>query len=120
MISPRIVTNVILAALLLGAGLYLLWSGSLFLRDRWNPQVGTLFSGVSLYLLAVAPISLAAFSAAVARGWLRADSDMPEPDRIRPSADYKGRLIARYWYFVVLAVACLVAAFLLAARVPAP
>ena len=45
---------------------------------------------------------------------------MPEPDRIRPHPDYKGRLIARYRYFAVLAGACLVAAFLLAARVPAP
>jgi len=112
--------NVILAALLLAAGVYLLSSGSLFLRDRWNPHVGTFFSGVSLYLLAVAPISLAAFTAAVARGWLRGDIAMPEPDRVRPQPDYKGRLIARYWYFIVLAVASLVAAFLLAAKVPAP
>lgn len=117
---PRIVTNVILAALLLTAGVYLLSSGSLFLRDRWNPQVGTLFTGVSLYLLAVAPISLAAFTAAVTRGWLRGDIVMPQPDRVRPHPDYKGQLIARYWYFIGLAGACLVAAFLLAARVPAP
>lgn len=118
--STRIVTNLVLAALLLGAGVYLLSTGSLFLRDRWNSEVGTLFSGASLYLLASALISLAAFSAAVARGWLRGDIAMPEPRRVRPPPDYKGRLIARYWYFVVLAGTCLAAAFLLAARVPAP
>lgn len=116
---PRIVTNLVLTALLLGVGVYLLSAGSLFLRDRWNSQAGTLFSGVSLYLLASAMFCLAAFSAAVARAWLRGDIAMPECGRARPHPDYKGRLIARYWYFVALAGACLVAAFLLAARVPA-
>lgn len=116
----RILTNAVLAIALLGGAAYLLLSGSLLLRDRWNPQTGTLFSGVSLYLLAGALISLAGFAAAVARGWLRGDVAMPDPHRLRPHPDCKGRLIARYWYLLAVALACLIGAFVLAARVAVP
>jgi len=116
----RIITNAVLALALCAAAAYLLFTGPFFLRARWHPETGTLFSGASLYLLAAALLSLAAFIAAVTRAWLSGDLPMPPEDPARPSADYKGRVIARYWYFIAAALVCLMAAFLLADRVPNP
>lgn len=114
----RTALNIILTAALAAAGVYLLSSGSLLWRERWHPEAGLLFSGVSLYLLSVALFFLAGFAGAVTWAWLRGDLPMPRRDRMRPHPAYKGELLVRYWYFIAPALACLVTAFLLAAQVP--
>lgn len=118
--SLRIITNAVLALALCAAALYLPFAGPFFLRERWHPEIGTLFTGTSLYLLSAALLSLAAFVTAVTRAWLSGDIPLPPTDRIRPHPDYKGNIIARYWYFVAAALVCLMAAFLLADKVSDP
>ncbi|MEJ2761380.1 MAG: hypothetical protein P8126_07545 [Gammaproteobacteria bacterium] len=118
--SLRVITNAVLALALCAAALYLPFTGSFFLRERWHAETGVLFTGTSLYLLSAALLALAAFAAAVTRAWLSGDITMPRDDRFRPHPDYRGIIIARYWYFIAAALVCLVAAFLLADKVPSP
>jgi len=112
--------NILLAAVLVAAAVYLIATGSLFLPARWQPQTGILFTGASLYLLAAGLIALAVFAAAVARAWRRGDLPPPPADTVRPPPDYKGLILARYGYLVAAALACLIAAFVLAQHVPNP
>lgn len=112
--------NVVLAVVLVAAAVYLLAAGRLFLPARWHPQTGTLFTGLSLYLLAAGLLALAAFASAVARARLRGDLPPPPQVAMRPPPDYKGLILARYGYLVATALACLLAAFLLAQHVPNP
>jgi len=118
--SLRPVANIVLALLLTAAAVYLLAAGTLFLPARWHPQTGTLFTGSSLYLLAAGLLALAAFAAAVARAWLRGDLPPPPQGSLRPPPDYKGLILVRYGYLVAAALACLIAAWLLARQVPNP
>jgi hypothetical protein len=116
----RALLNLAMAAACFSGGFYLLAQGSLFLRDRWHPEVGSLFSGLSLYLLVLGLFSLSAFTATVAVAWIRGTVPMPKPDVVRPDPAYKGLVILRYWYLVVPAVLLVMGAFILAKHVPAP
>ncbi|HET9034357.1 MAG TPA: hypothetical protein VFN25_15815 [Dokdonella sp.] len=116
----RILANGILAFICLWGGVYLLGRESFFLRDRGHPQVGILFSGVSLTLLAFALFLIAAFAAAIALAWIRGALPMPGRRVIRPHPAYQGQIIVRYWYLVVPALILIVTSVMLAKRVPNP
>ena len=116
----RVALNLALAAACVWGGLYLLQQDSCFLRDRWHPATGTLFSGLSLELLALGLFALGAFAAAVALAWVRGTLPRPPPGAIRTHPVYKGRIIVRYWYLVLPAFALVLGAFILADRVPNP
>lgn len=75
---------------------------------------------MSLYFLAFGLFSLGAFVAAVARAWITGAMPLPDPARNRPHPDYKGRIIVRYWYFVVPALILVLSAFLLAKHLANP
>lgn len=116
----RVALNLALAAACVWGGLYLLQQESFFLRDRWHSGTGTLFSGLSLDLLALGLFALGAFAAAVALAWVRGTLPRPPPRVIRTHPVYKGRIIVRYWYLVLPAFALVLGAFLLAEHVPNP
>lgn len=120
MTALRILLNGILTLICFSGGAFLLERGSFFLQDRWHPETGTYFSGVPLYLLAFGLFFLGAFAAAVARAWIRGAIPLPDPDISRPHLDYKGRIIFRYWYFVVPALILVLSSFMLAKHVPNP
>ena len=90
------------------------------MQDRWHPETGTYFSGTPLYFLAFGLFFLGAFAAAVARAWMTGAIPLPDPGRTRPHPDYKGRIIIRYWYFVVPALILVLGAFMLAEHAPNP
>jgi hypothetical protein len=116
-VNVRIVINSIIAIIVFGAGMWLLLQDSFFLKDRWNPGAGTLFSGWPLYLLALGLFLLAAFTGSVARAWLRQDIPLLPPKTIRPHPVYKGHIIFRFWYLVIPALISILMAFLLAERI---
>ena len=116
----RIVLNGVLAVFCVWGGAYLLWQESYFLHDRWHPETGTYFSGVSLYLLAAGLFLLGAFAAAVALAWLRGTIPMPGRRELRPHPAYKGQILVRFWYLVVPALVLIPGSFLLADKVPNP
>ncbi len=111
----RILTNLALAALLTGAGVWLLRQDHWSLPMKHDPARALLFHGASLRLLAGALLSLAAFALAVAYG--RLTGRIPDTDPRDPTA--KGRLLARFWYLILTAFVCLALAFVLAERVAA-
>jgi hypothetical protein len=112
--------NGVVAFCCFSGGVSLLARGSFFLRDRWHPEAGTYFSGVPLYLLAFGLFFLGAFAVAVARAWMMGAIPLPDPRRGRPRPDYKGRMIARYWYIVAPALILVLGAFMLAKHAPNP
>jgi Na+-driven multidrug efflux pump len=100
----------VVLALILGAGvLLLLAADTFFLADRWDPREGHLFAGASRYLLAGCLAAFGMFALFLGRDWLRGAV---------PSE--RGAIVLRYWPVVVIAVACLVGAFVTAERVPNP
>jgi heme/copper-type cytochrome/quinol oxidase subunit 2 len=118
--SLRVILNIVLALLLLSGGAYLLGQRSFFLSDRWSPESGTLFHGVTLYLLAFGLIFLGVFAGAVAYCWIRGVLAMPDRNAIRPHPAYKGAMIVRFWYLVLPAVLFILLAFSLADKAPNP
>lgn len=104
----RILNGVIIAALLVGAGLLLMTDG-FFLPDRWNVEQGLWFAGASRLLLATALVLLAGFVAAIFRGVVRAS--VPR---------VVDRAHGTYLLAFLVILACFLAAFLLADRVPNP
>jgi len=116
----RVLLNGVLTFFCFSGGAYLLERGSFFLRDRWNPETGTYFSGMPLYLLAFGLFFLGAFAAAVALAWMRGTIPMPDPGNISSHPVYKGLVILRYWYFVVPALVLVISAFMLAKHAPDP
>ena len=56
----------------------------------------------------------------VARAWMTGVMPLPDPERSRSHPDYKGRIIIRYWYFVVPALILVLSAFMLAVHAPNP
>lgn len=112
--------NTVLAVVLLGGGFYLLGEDSFFLADRWNPEVGTLFHGTTLYCLATGLILLGAFAGKVAYDWVKGTLPMPDRNTIRPHPAYKGALLVKFWYLVLPAVVFIMLAFLLADKAPNP
>lgn len=115
----RIVMNLAISAACSIGGIYLLFRGSVLVRDRNDAAAGWLFSGASLYSLVLALFCLAAFSFAVSRAWLKGDVSPPGPDEIRPHPADKGQVLMKYWYFAGPAIGFVVAAFFLASQVPA-
>jgi hypothetical protein len=75
---------------------------------------------VPLYLLAFGLFFLGAFAAAVARSWMIGAIPPPDPRRGRPRPDYKGRIIARYWYLLAPALILVLGAFMVAEHAPNP
>lgn len=118
--SLRVILNIMLALLLFSGGAYLLGQRSFFLSDRWHPESGTLFHGITLYLLSFGLILLGAFVGAVAYCWIRGILPMPDRNAIRPHPAYKGAIIIRFWYMVLPAVLFILLAFFLADKVPNP
>ena len=116
----RIILNIVLAIMLLSGGAYLLGQDSFFLRDRWNPEVGTLFQGATRYYLACGLVLMGGFAGIVAYSWARGNLPMPARNRVRPHPSYKGTVIVRFWYLVLPAVFLVLLAFLLADEVPNP
>ena len=114
--NARIVINVVLALTLTAAGTYLLTQDAFFLRSRWHPREGLVFSGWSLYCLAGALFALAGFAGTVDCAWRRGDLSQPPAETVRPHPSYKGAIILRSWYCVVFALAALTLGFLLARR----
>lgn len=110
----RVAMNVILAILLLLAGIYLLSQDSFVLKTRTSQGDGTVFSGISLYLLALGLILIGAFAAMVAYGWVKGTIAMPDPQKIRPDPNYKGELLLRFWYLLLPAVLSLIVAVVMA------
>lgn len=110
--------NLLLAALCFAGAVYLVSAGRFFLLDRWTRGMGTLFSGLSLYMLAGGAFALGAFAGAVALEWMRGTLPMPGAEEVRPHPAYKGRIIVRYWFLVIPAFLLVTGAFLLADRVP--
>lgn len=110
----RIVVNVVLAAALTAAGIYLITQDAFFMRNRWHPREGLVFSGWSLYCLAAALFALAGFAGAVAYAWRRGDMPQPPAESVRPHPSYKGAIVRRFWYLTVFALASLTLAFVLA------
>lgn len=103
-----VLNGVIIAALLVGAGLLLATDGY-FLRDRGNAGEGLLFTGASRLLLAAALILLAGFIAAILRRVLR--GAVPR---------VTDRAHGTYLLAFLAVIACFLAAFLVAERVPDP
>jgi heme/copper-type cytochrome/quinol oxidase subunit 2 len=118
--SLRVILNILLALLLLSGGAYLLGQRSFFLSDRWSPESGTLFHGVTLYLLAFGLIFLGIFAGAVAYCWIRGILPMSDRNAIRPHPAYKGAMIVRFWYLVLPAILFILAALFLADKAPNP
>lgn len=116
----RITINLVLAAGLFSLGVYLLMQDSLFLPDRWNPAVGTLFKGASLYWLAAAVLALAAFAGAVARSWITGVVALPPRGTVRPYRACQRAIIARFWYLIAIVLVAVVVAFALAEKVANP
>ena len=116
----RILINAALTVLCAWGGIHLLGQESFFLRDRWHPETGTYFSGVSLYLLAFGLFCFGAFTAAVAQAWVRGIIPMPDQGKIQPHPAYKGQILVRYWYFVIPALGMVLGSFMLAEHVPNP
>ncbi|MGB5218957.1 MAG: hypothetical protein WBN66_11745 [Smithella sp.] len=63
--------NIALTFVLLCSGLYLLGQDAFFIVDRWNPEEGTHFQGVTLYYLAFGILFLAAFAGIVTYSWIK-------------------------------------------------
>lgn len=116
----RIIVNSAFAFLCALAGMYLLFQDTFFLRNRWHSETGTLFSGISLYLLAFGLFFFAAFAAVVALAWIRGVLPMPNQREIRPHPTYKGQIIARYWYLVIPASTLVLGALLLGKNISNP
>lgn len=112
--SIRIALNGTLTVLLIWGGMYLLMQDSFYLRDRWHPEAGTTFSGVSLYLLAGSLFCFGAFAAAVALAWVKGSLLLPTRKELRAQPTYQGQIIIRYWYIIVPAFILLLGSFLLA------
>lgn len=114
----RILLNGLVATLCFSGGAYLIWSGEYFLRGRWQPQAGSFFSGLSLYLLALGLFFLGSFGAAVALAWIKGTLRMPESRIHGPHPTYQGEVILRFWYLVLPALGLVLLAFALAQEVP--
>jgi hypothetical protein len=114
----RILLNGVITFFGVWAGAYLLARDSYFLHGRYNTEFGSLFSGTSLYLLAISLFFFAAFAAAVALAWLNGSLAMPNPHKLSTDFSFKGQLIIRYWYFVAPGFLLLMAAMTLAERMP--
>lgn len=114
----RILVNGLIAALCFSGGIYLIWTGEYFLRGRWQPQAGSFFSGLSLYLLAFGLFFLGSFAAAVALAWIKGTLPVPESHFRGPHPTYKGKIIVRFWYLVLPAFGLVLLAFALAQKVP--
>jgi hypothetical protein len=116
----RPTVNLVLAAALLAGGVLLLLQESFFLRARWDPTVGTLFSGWSLRFLAGTLFGLAGFAGAVAVAWIRG-AIPPPAEAVLVHPVYKGQILVRHWHLMVVTFGCLALAFTLAERgVPNP
>lgn len=111
--SPRIPVNFALATLLTAGGVWLLRQDLWLLPAKNDPGHALCFAGLSLRLLAGALFALATFALAVAYG--RLTGRIPASGYGDPHA--KGRILARYWYLIATALACLALAFALAERV---
>lgn len=116
----RIVVNALLATLLCSGGVYLLRQESHFLRNRWNPEIGTYLTGLPLSLLALSLFLLAAFCAAVMVGWIRGTIPMPDRRENSRHSHDQGEILARFWYLLIPAFVMIVIAFTLAPTVPNP
>lgn len=101
--------SALIALILWAAAVFLLTVDTFFLTDRWDPRVGHLFAGASRYLLAGALASLGVFGLLLGRDWFRGAV---------PSE--RGAILLRYWPVLVIALACLVGAFMTAERMPSP
>ncbi len=110
----RILINIVLTIFCFSSGIYLLGRRSFLLHIPSFPQGGTRFAGAPLYLLAFGLLFLGAFAAAVLLAWLKGTLPMPGPWEIRPHPAYKGRILVRYWYFVLPAFVLLISALLMA------
>lgn len=111
----RLIVNGILTLLLTALGVRVLTLDTVTLPLHAAPGAGTTFAGASRLLLAVALFALAGFAAAVARSWLRGDLPAPPPGHVfRPDALYRGRVLARHGWLVLVAATALAGAFALA------
>lgn len=107
----RIGLNVVLMLGLGAAALHLLS------RERWVWIIDDdmlVFTGGSLRLLAISAMFLALFVGAVTQGWIRGSVPLPPADEPHPHPAYRGRLLVRYWYFVLPGLACFLGALWLA------
>lgn len=116
----RVILNIVLALLLFSGSAYLLGQHSFFLSNRQNPAIGTLFHGVTLYLLASGLIFLGTFASAVAYCWIRGTLPTPERNTVRPHPAYKGAMIVRFWYLVLPAALFILLALFMADKAPNP
>lgn len=116
----RIFMNGVSSLVLGGIGVYLLTLDSYFLKDKGDPGWGRLFSGWSLISLAVTLFALSVFSAAVAVSWAKGGTPLPPPGTIRPDPSYKGMIILKFWYLLVIAFGALILAFYLSEKVVNP
>ncbi|MBE0435208.1 MAG: hypothetical protein IBX56_05320 [Methylomicrobium sp.] len=114
----RITLNITLALGLFAGGIYLVGQESFFLRDRWDPNTGTLFHDVALYCLAFGLMFLGSFAGMVGYSWAKGTLPMPSQERIRPHPAYKGMVITRFWYLLLPAICLILLAFLLADKGP--
>ncbi len=114
----RILLNGIATFFCAWAGAYLLALDSYFLRGRYQSEFGTLYSGLSLYLLAFSLFFFAAFSASVAIAWQNGSLTMPDPKKLRPDFSHTGKIIVHSWYFALPAFLLLIAAMTSAERMP--
>jgi len=114
--NKKVIVNLILSIFLYWSAAVLLYRDSVFLSSLKNPDEGSLFSGWSLYLLALSLILLGTISLLVARGWTR--GDVPESGWKRPFV--KGSILRRFWYLMLLFAVSMSAAFFLAETAPSP
>ena len=108
--------NILLAGLLIAAGLYLLSVDSYVLK-------GMLFIGLSKYLLSAALLFMASFVGTIAWGWISGGISKPpassfwfDPTYVHPT--YKGEILIRYWYIMVPALICFALALAFADAAP--
>lgn len=111
MSAARVLFNGVIALVCFGAGIYLLAQDSFFLHDRWHPETGTLFIGMTLYMLAAGLLLLGAFSAAVGLAWARGSLALPDQHDIPVDPSYQGKILVRFWYLLVPAFVLILVAF---------
>ena len=106
--TVRLLINLMLAVGLIFFGVHLLLSDFFKLR-------GFVFSGASLYLLAIAAFSLAALALAVLRAWLQGTLAAPPAlgSTLTDLAHYRAAIIERFWPFVAAALSAFILALFL-------
>ena len=114
----RVTMNLIVSVLCFIGSLKLFLMDSFFIANKWDKFIGVEFSNNSLLLLALSLLLLGFFSLAIALSWISGKVYLPST--VRVDKNYQGMLLARYWYLIMPAMICLVAAVLMATEVPNP